>query len=188
MNKKTRLILLVALTVIALFAAVVPALAQTDYYVLSFERDADGDGEPDYWNIRGAAEWVCFDRWLYEGHCGVVFYPSRGNSVVYMGMTEAGFTTNGEEGIPDIADVAVIAKGLDANRAFVGYMFEATNGDRLKIYGGLPGGTYKGWYNINGMINQTGPGGELRAVFMGMVVVEGDGRILIDFFDPDLPL
>ena len=191
--KKARILVLTILVVMALFAAVIPALAGDPVMeqIQSFERDRDGDGEPDFWDLRGNVDWYCHHTMMFHGYCGVLFNEAHYTAVAFAGLNEDGFYTN-EEGVPDTFEAYVVARDLDDNRAYMGIVIECTDGSLPKIYGAVPGGTYKGAISIPGIIDLDG----LNDLFdvcepvnqrMGMLVLPGYGRILFDAVDFNPP-
>lgn len=189
MKRSVRIPVLSAIILITLIVAVLPAMASPAEYILSFERDLVNDGEPDFWNLRGDVDWVCFDRMLYHGYCGVIFHPSGDRSMAYIGENESGYTTN-EEGFPGFFEAAVVSRDLESNRVFVGFLYRLANGGHIKIYGPFPGGTYKGWIAINGIIDNNGnglsePSDDFVAIYFGVLAEPGSGRILVDIAYPN---
>ena len=186
--KKARLILLTAVVMIALVVAVVPAFANHVFdQIQSFERDLDGDGEPDFWKLVGDVHWYCHDSMMYDGYCGVIFNEAHYPAAAYVGQNASGIYTN-EEGVPDAFGAYVVAQGLDENRAYMGFAYQCIDGSTPKIYGKVPGGTYKGWISVPGIISGFDtPECYLQNIRAGILVMPGYGRILFDAVDMNLP-
>ena len=189
--KKTRLIVLTVVVMMALFVAVIPTFANHIINdVWSFEKDGNNDGEPDYWDLVGDAYWVCLDRMLYDGYCGVVFPPSDEVAIVYAGMDESGDFVTNEEGVPNFFQILAIAHNLDYGRVFIGELFVLSNGDEILIYSPISGGTWKGHRTLNGIVSNNGQGlmgiyelsGEdITGHYGGVLAMPGSGGILVDW-------
>ena len=190
--KKTRIAILAAVVVMALVIAVVPTFAATFDQVQSFEVDSDGDGEPDYWDLRGDVHYYCHDSMMFDGYCGVIFNEAHYPSAAFVGQNYYGYYTNAQEGVPGMFEALVVARDLDENRAYMGVVFQCYDGSLPKVYGAVPGGTYKGYISIPGIID-FGDGidslesCELVNIRAGMLVMPGYGRILFDAVDMNIP-
>ena len=185
--KRTRLIILTALMVVALFAAVIPALADPfDFYNLGHEFDDNGDGRPDKWHLKGDTVWVCDHGVPFAGGpCLVVITPSGKVAALYQHRSDASGIL--QEGTTEYIGYAyAAAKRLGAERAYFGYIFHLSDGAKIKVYDNVPGGNYNfmphAFYDF--FPSSFEPSAEPVAFTWGVLAIPGDGYYYIDTLEP----
>ena len=104
--KNTRLLILTALIIAALFAAVLPAFAGADPFSsainASFEFDTNNDGTPNSWNKHGDILHVCGRPSNHMiDNCLMAFLPSDERAILYQ-VYENGLPSTTSEGWPTL--------------------------------------------------------------------------------------
>lgn len=197
--KRIRIVILTAIVVAALFAAVIPALAEDPWYFfnMSFTADNNGDGLTDKWHLKGDTVWVCGVNHptLYYDDCIVVIKPSSKGAAVYQQFTcdqdfYCHFVHPSEEYVAWIGQAGIAAKQLDGGRAYFGHRIAYHDGTVAVFYDEVPGGNYDftngpytnfydgvGWWAED--FNEN-----VKSVTWGVLALPGDGYLYIDWLWP----
>ena len=189
--KRVRLVILVGLVIAALFAAVLPAMA--DPFVggnWSFEGDKDGDGNPDKWNVRGDVVRLCNHGYPATDACMMVFLPSNKVAAVWQRIEGENKIVVAEEASKEnLGHAQFMAKQLDSYRAHFGYEIVYPDGTTILLYDYFIGGTYgvrtQVFYDYVGGWGKTLEddllNGVVDHVSWGVLTLPGDGYLGVDW-------
>ena len=191
--KRTRTIILATVLVIALFATVLPALADGEVeFNWSFMGDKDGDNVPDKWNVKGDVFRVCdhpYTSYTYDA-CMMVFPPSNRAAAVWQRATDPlHIIVVTEEGsLEDIGGFFGATKALDAYRGYFGVRVKVSDGSVFTVYDYIPYG-HNTWntYVMSAKIGGWGDDYEVDDIteaMFGILMTPGDGYLAVDMIQP----
>ena len=186
--KRIRLLILTGLIIVALFAAVIPALAVIPISPLnnSFMGDQNNDNIPDKWNVKGDVFRTCSHPY-YPGStidpCMMVFPPSGKSAALWQHAPVNVAIVIIEEGIPvEIGRARMGAKKLDSYRGYFGLRLHLADGTTMTLYDEVPGGNYPidHYGFMDNVGNWAADGLVIPDVTYGILMLPGDGYLGID--------
>ena len=186
--KLNRALILTAVLIVALFAAVIPALAIDPLTLLnvSFMGDSNGDNIPDKWNVKGDVFRTCshpFYPVSTNDPCMMVFPPSTERAMLWQhAPVKVGFIII-EEGQPaEIGRAWMGAKQLDTYRGYYGLRLDLGDGTMVTLYEEVPGGTYG--FGHHSFMDNLGSwaidGFYVPEATYGILMLPGDGYLGLD--------
>ena len=195
--KRVRLIVLTGLAVVALVAAVVPALAHNPVeFNWTFMGDKNSDNVPDKWNVKGDVFRVCdhpYTSYTMDA-CMMVFPPSNRAAALWQRITAgeiypSWLVVTEEASHEFIGEAYGATKAFDAYRGYYGVRLTFDDGFRVTVYDMVPYGHnpfgYMSFYDYIGVWGaQYGPEDVVDYTY-GFLVTPGDGYLAVDHVTPE---
>ena len=186
--KLNRTLILTTVLVVALFAAVIPALAIDPGTLLndSFMGDQNNDNIPDKWNIKGDVFRTCshpFYPSSTNDPCMMVFPPSTETAALWQHAPVETTFLIVEEGVPsEIGRAWMGAKQLDAYRGYYGLRLKLHDDTMVTLYEEIPNGTYPFGHHefMDNLGSWAKTSFSVPEATYGILMFPGDGYLGID--------